>query len=146
MARHGLSLSFEDKSKTVNTARNTDATVEVIVRDQRRRLVSHGEGGTGSTQLRVGYERVAHCSPRRRVGQPAIPVAQARVTRFAYCGARRRGRSAGFRARCGPGRDRHAPPCAGQEDPGKRDPQRTRGVWHGKKCFACSPLLRGDGL
>ncbi len=42
MTGHGLSLIFEDRSRTVSTNRNTD-TVEVIMRDQRRRRWSLAE-------------------------------------------------------------------------------------------------------
>jgi transposase-like protein len=45
MTRHGLSLIFEDRSRTVNMARRTE-TVEVITTDQRRRRWSVQEKAT----------------------------------------------------------------------------------------------------
>ncbi|MBB1603810.1 transposase [Variovorax sp. UMC13] len=42
MTGHDLSLIFKDRSRTVSTTRNTD-TVEVIMRDQRRRRWSLAE-------------------------------------------------------------------------------------------------------
>src|SRR5882724_7989948 len=52
MTVHGPSLIFEDRSRTVNTTRNTE-TIEVITRDQRRRRWSLAEK---SALVRRTYE------------------------------------------------------------------------------------------
>ncbi len=79
MTGHGPSLIFEDRSRTVSTNSNTD-TVEVIMRDQRRRRWSLAEK---SALVKRTYEPGMSVSlvarPGRRCGQPAVPVAQART-------------------------------------------------------------------
>jgi len=127
----------------MSTTGHTD-TGEVILKDQRRRRWSPAEKAalvrrTDEPGMSVSLAQVS--APRRCGAQLVVPVEKAGSARRIDGRQRWGGGGAGLGTGCGSRRDRQAAAGAGQEDPGERNPQGSRGVYRCKKVDGALALV-----